>query len=55
MQTEINNNNLMAAFRPIGTAQIIRIVSYSIRKMAVVHVICKKNVSCPPPENRLQR
>ena len=31
MQTEINNLR-MAAFWPIGTAQIIRIVSYPIRK-----------------------
>ena len=32
MQTEINNTERMAAFWPIGTAQIIRIVSYPIRK-----------------------
>ena len=32
MQTEINNNERMAAFWPIRTAQIIRIVSYPIRK-----------------------
>ena len=32
MQTEINNNLRMAAFWPIGTAQITRIVSYPIRK-----------------------
>ena len=32
MQTEINNNLRMAVFWPIGTAQIIRIVSYPIRK-----------------------
>ena len=32
MQTEINNNKRMAAFWPIGTMQIICIVSYPIRE-----------------------
>ena len=32
MQTEINNNKRMAAFWPIGTTQIICIVSYPIRE-----------------------
>ena len=58
MQTEINNNLRMAVFWPIGTAQIIRIVSYPIRRkvqiLAFWHVICERNVSCFPPENRLQ-
>ena len=47
----------MAAFWPIGTAQIIRIVSYQIRKkvqiLAFLHVICERIVSCPPPEKQM--
>ena len=26
-----------------------------VQILAFLHVICKRNVSCPPPENRLQR
>ena len=40
MQTEINNNKRMAAFWPIGTAQIIRIVSYPIRKKSRFWLFC---------------
>ena len=40
MQTEINNNSRMAAFGPIGTAQIIRIVSYPIRKKSRFWLFC---------------
>ena len=53
MQTEINHNYRMAAFWPIGTAQIIRIVFYPIRKKSRFWLFCMW--SCPPPENRLQR
>ena len=59
LQTEINNNYQMAAFWPIGTGQIIRIVFLYSQKevqiLAFLHVICERIVSCPPPKNRLQR
>ena len=44
MQTEINNNKRMAAFWPIGTAQIIRIVSYPIRKKSRFWLFCMWSV-----------
>ena len=44
MQTEINNNLRMAAFWPIGTAQIIRIVCYPIRNKSRFWLFCMWSV-----------
>ena len=44
MQTEINNSKRMAAFRLIGTAQIIRFVSYPIRKKSRFWLFCMWSV-----------
>ena len=43
-QTEINNNKRMVAFRPLGTAQIIRIFSYPIRKKSRFWLFCMWSV-----------
>ena len=49
---KLHSNEQQATFWPIGTAQIIRIASYPIRKkvqiLAFLHVICERIVSCPP-------
>ena len=44
LQTEINNNWRMAAFWPIWKAQIIRIVSYPIRKKSRFWLFCMWSV-----------
>ena len=44
MQTEINNNQRMAAFWPIRTAQIIRIVCYPVRKNSRFWLFCMWSV-----------
>ena len=44
MQTEINNNSWIVSFWPIGTAEIIRIVFYPIRKKSRFWLFCMWSV-----------